>query len=53
MSTCDIESTHANYPLKVRKVVFEKRRLRRVWHQSRLDADKKIFFETSVQLKET
>lgn len=54
VSTPEEESvkTRINYPLEVKKAVLEKRRLRRVWHQSRLEADKKALYRSAVQLKE-
>jgi hypothetical protein len=50
--TCSIKtSTHINYPMEVKQKIAEKRRLRRVWQNSRNQADKTNFNRASRQLK--
>lgn len=40
------------YPLEVRNLITERRRARRIWHQSRHSLDKNVFNRINDQLKE-
>lgn len=44
-------STHINYPTHIKQKIAEKRRLRRIWQNSRNQADKTNFNRASRQLK--
>lgn len=45
-------ASNGNIPLEVKEKVLEKRRLRRVWHQSRHKADKTAFNKSARELKD-
>lgn len=48
----DSRMRHHNYPIEVKRAVLEKRRLRRVWHESRLQIDKTKFEKAAAELKD-
>lgn len=50
-SACYTNETCRNLPLNVKKRVLEKRRLRRVWHNTRQTKDKTAFNKAAAELK--
>ncbi|KAJ2938643.1 hypothetical protein O0L34_g11971 [Tuta absoluta] len=50
--TINSKKGHTDKPLEIKKALLEKRRLRRVWHSSRLTADRVAFNQSAAELKE-
>lgn len=50
--TIEHKVKHSNFPAEIKAAIREKRKLRRIWHQTRCSNDKRLFNRATTKLKQ-